>query len=131
MNFVTRLLDPFTSGFIYGTTIASTTDNIIKNVDDDRIINTIEIIASGWFYGYATEVFSKNLNDKAKYVVSGVLLSVAGYKLYKLLKKKDARGSDNVICEENKETITDMNSEITRCTKEDCIICECIENIVG
>jgi hypothetical protein len=140
MNFITKLLDPFTSGYIYGTTIASTTENIKKNADEAPIITAIDIIATGWVYGYASELISKNVNTKAKYVASGVLLSVVGYKIYKFLKKKYVKISDNVICEENKENkenkeameaIEDTNSEITNCTKEDCIICECIDNMLN
>lgn len=132
MNFVTRLLDPFTSGYIYGTTIASTTENIKKNADEAPIITAIDIIATGWVYGYVSDLVSKNVNTKAKYVVSGVLLTVVGYKLYKFLKKKHVTNSDDVKCEEkneNKEAIEDTNSEITNCTKEDCIVCECINNM--
>ena len=136
MNFIPQLFNPFTSGYFYGTSIALTKNGIDKNITESPLITTIDIATTGCIYGLSADLASKVIfPEKAKYAMSGVLIAVAGYKLYKFIKKKYSKKLDDDIHEkeiheeneENKENnkVYDTNAA-KYCKHSDVILCECI-----
>lgn len=145
MNFIPLLFNPFTSGYIYGTSIALTKDGIDKNITESPLITTIDIATTGCIYGLSAELGSKVIfPEKAKYAMSGVLIAVAGYKLYKFMKNKYSKKLDDIEHEKQTREDNENNEEnednedneendkvyctdgIKHCKHSDVILCECI-----
>jgi hypothetical protein len=84
-----NIFNPLTAGYIYGLTIDVTPDNIKKKIIDSPIITTVDLVSTGCVYALTADLASKifPVSTRGKNILTGVLFAVAGYKLYKLMKK--------------------------------------------
>ena len=124
MNFIPQLFNPFAVGYIYGTSIALTKNGIDTNITESPIITTIDGATSACIYGLSADFASKVIfPEKARYAISGVLIAVAGYNLYKFMKKKYSKKPDDGI-----KVYEELYSNIKnkQCSHNDVILCECI-----
>ncbi len=89
------MLNPYLVGSIYGTVLGVDKENIGKQVVEEPISTTVEIMATSALYGVTTDVVSELLiPEGGKNVLLAVLLGVAGYKLYKFCKKYKNKKTD-------------------------------------
>jgi hypothetical protein len=94
MNFsgaVKVVADPFTAGYLYGTTLGVTKEDFKEELTTSPFMTTFDVLARAGLYGVTAEFLSRTVvPEKAKMVLSLVLLGVSGYKLYSSLKQKEA-----------------------------------------
>jgi hypothetical protein len=95
MSFLT-IFNPCTAGYLYGITYGITQDGFEQDITNRPIIATIETLLTGGLCALTADLGSKIsvLNKSGKNILSGVLFAVAGYKLYKFIKKYSKKSTE-------------------------------------
>ena len=107
MSFLS-MFNPFTSGYIYGMTLCAAEDDIKDKVINTPIITTIDVLSTGCVYALTADLTSKVLLPQGgKNVLTSVLFAVAGYKLYKFMKKYSSK---SVTFDVDEKTVTEKDN---------------------
>ena len=136
MNFVSGLLNPFNCGYIYGTTLAMTTNN--RSYLNSPLLTLVDAGATAILYGASSDLVSRFIfTEKAQYLMSGVLLATSAYRVYKFVKNMRSNKIDSYCpaSHEREDSSEDSSEDIREDSREDngqkCadnIDCECMVN---
>lgn len=122
MSFFT-IFNPFTSGYLYGVALSTTKDDVvdIKNkVINHPIITTVDVLSTGCVYALTADLTSKVLlPEGGKNVLTGVLFAVAGYKLYKFIKKTYRKPASSITDDLQPEAQPEVKPEVQTETQTD------------